>query len=745
MGLFGSRTKTQVGTTVSRVMEDNSLPNSIVTGTLMAIQQSDGQMIEHAIEELSGGLGMRIHQLYDYGKVHYTHGLPSGTTMTNLIGRDTIIQAIQSEVGVAIGLDYYHVGPLNLMHLGWHLLVRDYAYNSIDNSLMVNGTKVFLTDMMPVVVEATVTEIESGSMDLWGISPTSGITPLRKVEGTLGHDVDRPVFIVDAAATADHLLVKYCHEVDYIKVVEGVNIPSKRVEEGQFTMSVEGWDMTSSFHQAGYTANNRRGFWLYRVGSWANPAVEEIFETSAEPNGTFFPMTYFRYNKQAITETSPEYATSKKMLKLINMDFDEVATAINDNPDIADVEQAIMTFAVPANTQDQMEQRYLFDFFNNLWTSAQEFDATSLSERDWDIAEKFNTPQPSSAIIIQDTKFKMALTWKTIIKRRVSGETAPEGKYESTQQVKNFNKKALNMLDEEIPVPLSTPLHTYRRQISPNVYEEIQVIGLKMTYYVWGNYTTTGDENDDILLIPLDYAITSEYTIKDRELLYARSMHYVFNSRVVTKLKWYQTGIFKVILLVIAIVITIYTNGAAWESIAAAWSAGGVTAVMAVLVPMMVKYVVISLIVRKVVQVIGIKAALIIAVIAAVTGYYQAMGEGGIANAPWAAELLQVSTNLTSGMSAVLKEEFKELESEFRSFQEFAKDKEEALKAVNASLDGSLHLVPMIIWGESPSDFYQRTVHSGNIGIVGIEAVSSFVDAALTLPKLTDSLGDLYV
>jgi hypothetical protein len=112
------------------------------------------------------------------------------------------------------------------------------------------------------------------------------------------------------------------------------------------------------------------------------------------------------------------------------------------------------------------------------------------------------------------------------------------------------------MYRQELPIKT----YRYQRQASPGVYDEILVDGLKMTYFIYGDYTTTGDEfNDDFLLIPLDRSITRRYSIPVRELLYARSLHFVFNSRVVTEIKWYQRGIFKALLLIVAIVITIFT------------------------------------------------------------------------------------------------------------------------------------------------------------------------------------------
>ncbi len=51
---------------------------------------------------------------------------------------------------------------------------------------------------------------------------------------------------------------------------------------------------------------------------------------------------------------------------------------------------------------------------------------------------------------------------------------------------------------------------------------------------------------------------------------------------------------------------------------------------------------------------------------------------------------------------------------------------------------------PLIVWGEAPNDLYNRTVHSGNIGMAGIEMIKSYVDVALTLPRLNNTVGDTF-
>ena len=50
-------------------------------------------------------------------------------------------------------------------------------------------------------------------------------------------------------------------------------------------------------------------------------------------------------------------------------------------------------------------------------------------------------------------------------------------------------------------------------------------------------------------------------------------------------------------------------------------------------------------------------------------------------------------------------------------------------------------MIPLIIWGEKPDDFYNRTVHSGNVGVLGLDAIESFCDIRLKLPEIQDTIG----
>ena len=75
-------------------------------------------------------------------------------------------------------------------------------------------------------------------------------------------------------------------------------------------------------------------------------------------------------------------------------------------------------------------------------------------------------------------------------------------------------------------------------------------------------------------------------------------------------------------------------------------------------------------------------------------------------------------------------------------FSKYIEEQTRLLDTAQDLLEGNNLLSPFVIFGESPDDYYNRTVHSGNIGVIGFEAVSSYVEVALTLPKLDETVGD---
>jgi hypothetical protein len=254
------------------------------------------------------------------------------------------------------------------------------------------------------------------------------------------------------------------------------------------------------------------------------------------------------------------------------------------------------------------------------------------------------------------------------------------------------------------------------------------------------------DGDNPILIVPLDHSVTRLYPVADREVLYARSLQYIFNGAVVTHLRWYQTEAFADVVLVVAIIITIYSWGSQAWTIGAALAAGAYGLAAYLVLEMVIEYLVLRLLYKTVVRVLGAKFALVLAIVAAVAGISEGLtSEAGVQGAPWAAQLLQVSTGLTSAIANKYKVDVNNLLGEEKDLLAKEEKQTEILQSAQELLNNNIHLDPFVIFGETPQNYYNRTIHSGNIGINSVDAISVYVDGALALPTLQDSFGGPHV
>lgn len=110
MGLFSfldDEKRVSVGTSVSRVIQDATLPNSIKTGVLKSLFEG-GDIPEYAMEEMVGCVGIRADRMYEYAKNHYTYGLPSGQFKSATAGLPEATAILSTLEGTAVTPLYCH-------------------------------------------------------------------------------------------------------------------------------------------------------------------------------------------------------------------------------------------------------------------------------------------------------------------------------------------------------------------------------------------------------------------------------------------------------------------------------------------------------------------------------------------------------------------------------------------------------------------------------------------------------------
>lgn len=731
-GPFKSSYRTYVGTSVSRVIQDTALPDAVTSGSLKALF-NNGEYVDYVLEDLVASIGTRAERMYAYAERSYTYGMPSGDVFSTTQGRQQVEAVIEAAEGQQVLIEYSHYGPLNALHVGWMKLVSQYGYDQATNRLMsitAPGVPVYLKDMVVVVPDSQKTTINPEAIAQWGSAPNAGYTPERLASAatTLLLTKHTPINI-NTTSSVVYLVVTYVWQT-----------ANGQIHEDQAVIDLSGYDQDSDYFHAKYFVGSVAKYWIYKNKTGVYPTLDNVFVDAPAVSGSYFPFAYFRYGMSSLmgNTTTAAYKSTEKMFKYLGMDYAVIGDAIAQNPNIGNVEQAMMTFAVPSVSTNAVECRYLFDYFDNLHYT---MDGSTIPGLDAIQNSLDGTGTGKNAIVIKDSLFQMALVNDGIYKHMVAGSIGAVGTYTSSYETSNVVTSGVDS-DSGGAITWTTPVgtHRYRHQVAPGLYEEIVVLGLHMTYYVWGGYNTTGSATDSILLIPIDRTITQDYSIPDREKLYARSLHFVFNSRVEQEVKWYQSGWFQVFMIVVAIVITIYTYGAdGGSTIAAALGLSGTAGlIVTIIFNLTVGQYLISEAFRLFVKAVGVEWATAIAVVAVIWGAYQLM-EGGVTALPTAGRLLMLSSGISQ---TVLKTKFTDLLAEQDQFKIFVDEETKLLDNARELLENSHTLSPFVIFGEKPEDFYNRTVHFGNIGTLGINAVSSYVDIALTLPKFNDTLGE---
>ena len=747
MGLFSSKKKTYVGTSVMRVLEDDAITDTMQVSVIQAILK-DEDISMRVLENMQNTIGIRAERMYSWAKKNYIYGLPSGKMVSTQEGVEQAQDVLTSIEGQPVVVEYSHLAPANRLHVAWMRLISQYGYNPVTNEISVlsaqKGTQVLLDDIRIEIPSSELSSLPAETLEQWGLAAVSGYQPYRGPSNDTLRNIYQPskvLSIGNAGPSQQQARITYSWDG-----------PSRVTNS--LVISLADLDQDDDYIHVKYSIPEQTKYWMYKIGAGTYPSLDSLYNVPPDTSGTFFPFIFFRHNKSKLNEDGfgEGYRDNKKMCDIMKLDYDVVLDGIHENPDIDDVTQAVMTFAVPPNPSSQIEKRYLFDFFSEQFLYQDQPIKDSYSPDVFNLNNKLSgnntTLTTKHVIVIQDQLFKMSLGFNQIYKKIKAGVIGPKGHYTSSYGTVNEAVKVEDETGNTITQSYPVRVYTYRSQISARYYQEVEVRGLATEYHISGNYTTLGDDADDILLVPVDRSISQSYTMGDREELYSRALHFVFNSMVVVKVKWYQSGFFKFLLTAVMLVIAAYTFGAtALGQSLLAYSIGMTTfqAVVLTAITGLFSAIAAYYAVQVFVKAVGPEIALLLAVVAALAGMYLAFNTGSIAGAPWAQDLLKLSNGLSSQTGNAIQDELTNL-IEVQS--EFSKQMEAQMKLLETAqdlLEPSQLLHPFTIFGESPTDFYNRTVHSGNIGTMAISSITSYVDLSLTLPKFSETVGDTFV
>lgn len=342
---------------------------------------------------------------------------------------------------------------------------------------------------------------------------------------------------------------------------------------------------------------------IYAEGS-GNPALDAMFP-SADSVGSYFPFIPIRIDNRFI---EPGYyeellpLVQKATRKAIGGRYSDIVTKVKENPSIADIDYAYMVFGVSINVKEIACRQYIYEFFQNallttgptvnayqqwktLWAQA----AASIDVWEgWrqnqtnDAHPQFGKPEP---VIIpypalpsyrvqvssrQGINYNLATIWSGLEESVGIGKLKPDAKmgdiWFENGGFEEFKEK-LRTSDGTYEVTSTVGNVKLMYQETGSTWRVMNIYGLRSENMIYGGKSVDitawegiSDPDESGFIIPLHEESFRSTALVDSTQMSTACVFLVFNCYQVVKQRWYQTGFFKVFIVVAAIAISVYSG-----------------------------------------------------------------------------------------------------------------------------------------------------------------------------------------
>ena len=284
---------------------------------------------------------------------------------------------------------------------------------------------------------------------------------------------------------------------------------------------------------------------------------------SKQPFGNFMPNLYFKIHWEYIDKNklSPLYKQSKRYASKIGLVYKDVSKQLKEEVKDQDkIPHAYMKFGVNFASTSEVDMTYLFYFFQKyfLYCDSEDLYGTDFPyELDtiYEVAGKY--------LNFADKILRYDLSTTSISYYRGEESINPIGtitRYVGTPPPPEPTGDRWKDLINRAKLKQFT---AFRRQITEDTYEEYRVVEVKANQQVTGDKWAQSGGEGSHLLVPVDFDLVNRLKgFKDKERFLYNSMYVEFLTLVVKKVKWYQRGIFKLILFAVSVAFTVLTGGA---------------------------------------------------------------------------------------------------------------------------------------------------------------------------------------
>lgn len=778
MGLFSKKKKTYVNTSVTRMLADEDYvpSNKMAVLEYMYSQESsstrvnDDSITDYLLRTTQNNLPNRAKRARNYAKnPNYYFGIPKANLMLKdevdvmEVMKDYLVSTLKHDVLVK----YAIFGPMNNLHFLREELIRKYDYNQVTNELLAEsrrlGKKCYLESaVIKYSKYTTAALIDPDTLIQHGYSTKSGKTDKRPENLTEPHvpwidnyDGDHDIAVVTVSYMDGTVQKFYDITLDFLAYESSSKPPTDGLDNSDtnniepdavappVAQTLDGKDFFQAFYEHEVNGVLKREYFTYLYGSGSIPSLDYLF-TSQEEMGQYFPRVFARMNGRKMTDDefkdTPQYKSMVGIGRNMGMNWknwvEEVHKSVGS---VGDVTQIFMTYAIPANSKDQLELKYLYEYFMALYGQLPDKFADT-SYRDLQKRYVQYGCKEGQTVVIADKGYTQELSFSALGYADLEGKIGEVGIF-----TKDLVNETVNINRYGFVAKAQAKVHIYRKQVTSNIYREVKVYGLSTTEFVDGGHTTTASGDSENLLIQLDAAIDNELNVREREFLYTKSMYIVLHTVKVVKQKWYETFIFKAIMFVIAVVVSVFTGGQGFTLYAVLYAVVQ-TVVVGLIIQMAIKFLVVKLNIN-----IGVAMA-VVAVIAAIYGGYlqitKTVGKAGVTAAQMLSTATEAFAMSSQGFMLQTKEAIKQFTHTMAHLNEEAKEIQRKAVELGVNSGGPLLMfeppVSMgIRMGEYADDYFQRSIHAGNVGTIVYSISDNFVDMTTSLPTLKDIMSNL--
>lgn len=756
MGLFSGKKKTYVSSVAYNLNGDLEEQRDVFKdGTLQAILEGNsvGQTMVNNV--LNGG-GLKMRTAFNYARDYYEYGVPkSNTVFMDSPDVAVVIPILQSmNQNQEILMDTLVIGTADYVWWAEQYLTSRYNWN--------RATELFLSAPNGVDADALVTfDLEADrQIHIYMVNNDNSVhvesfyPDSMQPSSTYVHCAYQTRSTFQGAGST----TTRPYEPGDVDGTTPVVTTVQRNGETQVTttttvVDTDGSNTTITVTKVTQVTSNFKYF-IYLLGTGTYPTLDAL-KDSTTLSGGYYPSVPMRLNGQDMLDESKMdtdlYKTSKILLKKLNLKIEDIREKINDNNNIDDIDFAFLVFGVALNTPKPAGKKYLYRFFKKLQTlqafSKTEWNAwTGTSSPQTNVLEVFNEKQ-------RQNNYDIKIQWQyveTTIHTGLAGAGANVGdvfiSVDADPTITTIGT------DQEVE---STKLYA-RKQLDADTYEQLEVCGLYYDNYVY-NGKSVGmsawdmfkNPDEEGFIVPLDRSLLSNVSLKEITELSYETSFIVFNCYTIVKQKWYQTGIFRIIIFVIGVILCILFPPAGVGILLAVVGIEVAVATFIQLLIAAIVYMILAMLVARIFSAVAstfggkwgqLIAAVVVIVVAYFTGDYStAVNSAGTV----AVNVIQATAAVYQGyMAAEMYDINKDLKDLSQQYSDQMAHLEQLWKELLPTYDGWLDIASFTQAAErileSPDTFLTRTLMTGpQIAEFTMGAVTNFADIGLQLPIYT--------